>query len=472
MTATPLGAPIAVSLVSHTNVGKTSLLRTLLRRDIGEVADRPHVTEVAEGFALLETPAGDVLRLWDTPGFGDSTRLYRRLAATAHPIGWFQSQVWDRFVDRPFFSSQQAVRNVKAESDVVLYLVNAAEDPASAAYVDAELRILGWIGKPVLVLLNQTGPARVHGADAADEARWREYLGAHVGKYEVLALDAFARCWVQEDRLLGQVATLVPTEKREAFARLRAAWRKRNLDVFDAAIHGIAAHLAAMACDREALGDDAMVTLGQRHEARVRAETDRLIALHGLSGAAAARNLALLAVQFDVARPADATRTSVIGGVLSGALGGLAADLSTGGLSLGAGALIGAVLGAFGGTGVARAYNAFTGIDEGKVRWSAEGLTQEAHRVVARYLAVAHFGRGRGTWVEGAPPPQWQGVVAGILEPRRAALASLWTEAQSGTKPEDLAGRLQPLVSSACREALLQLHPGSGDLWPAADRPA
>ena len=38
---------INLSLVSHTNVGKTTLMRTLTRQDIGEVADRPHVTEEA-----------------------------------------------------------------------------------------------------------------------------------------------------------------------------------------------------------------------------------------------------------------------------------------------------------------------------------------------------------------------------------------------------------------------------------------
>ena len=151
MTASP-GAQVAnLSLVSHTNVGKTSLMRTLLRRDIGEVADRPHVTEASEAHALIETPEGDVLRLWDTPGFGDSARLLKRLLASGNPLGWLQTQVWDRFTDRPFFSSQQAIRNVRDESDVVLYLVNAAEDPASAGYVEAEMRILGWIGKPVLV---------------------------------------------------------------------------------------------------------------------------------------------------------------------------------------------------------------------------------------------------------------------------------------------------------------------------------
>jgi predicted GTPase len=70
---------INLSLLSHTNVGKTTLARTLLREDIGEVADRAHVTDVPEGHALITTPEGDTLVLWDTPGFGDSARLLRRL---------------------------------------------------------------------------------------------------------------------------------------------------------------------------------------------------------------------------------------------------------------------------------------------------------------------------------------------------------------------------------------------------------
>ena len=44
-----------MSLVSHTNVGKTTLARTLLRRDVGEVLDQAHVTEVSEGYTLIES---------------------------------------------------------------------------------------------------------------------------------------------------------------------------------------------------------------------------------------------------------------------------------------------------------------------------------------------------------------------------------------------------------------------------------
>jgi GTPase SAR1 family protein len=74
---------VSLSVAAHTNVGKTTLVRTLLKRDIGEVADRAHVTELAERHTLIDTPQGDVLYLWDTPGFGDSARLLKRLKRAA-----------------------------------------------------------------------------------------------------------------------------------------------------------------------------------------------------------------------------------------------------------------------------------------------------------------------------------------------------------------------------------------------------
>ena len=71
---------IHLSLVSHTNVGKTTLARTLLMRDVGEVADRAHVTETTDDYVLVRSREGGELILWDTPGFGDSVALARRLA--------------------------------------------------------------------------------------------------------------------------------------------------------------------------------------------------------------------------------------------------------------------------------------------------------------------------------------------------------------------------------------------------------
>lgn len=72
-------SPINLSLIAHTNVGKTTLARTLLGRDVGEVRDEAHTTSEATSYRLSDTNEGDVLLLWDTPGFGDSARLVNRL---------------------------------------------------------------------------------------------------------------------------------------------------------------------------------------------------------------------------------------------------------------------------------------------------------------------------------------------------------------------------------------------------------
>jgi hypothetical protein len=484
---------VNLSVVAHTNVGKTTLVRTLLKRDIGEVADRPHVTESAERHTLLDTPEGDALYLWDTPGFGDSARLLKRLRASGNPIGWLQTQVWDRLVDRPFFCSQQALRNVRDESDVVLYLVNAAEDPSSAAYADAELQILQWMGKPVLLLLNQAGPPRAREAEAAEEARWSRQLAHYVSERDAITLDAFARCWVHEDRLLRAACALLAAGKQAEMERLRGAWRERNLEVFRASMRSLAEHLAAVAADAERVPEKldagalaqrvkgwfgrskeaardpavegAMATLASRLDTRLREDTDRLIALHGLAGRAKQRILARTTGQFEVAMPADVASTGIVGGVLTGAAGGLAADLSAGGLTLGAGMLIGAVLGALGAGGAARAYNLLQGQEDGRVRWSGDFLVRRAQDALLRYLAVAHYGRGRGDWTEGEAPAHWVALVDEVTRAREPALRSAWESVEQGAGASQVAASLEPVLAAAAREALVRLYPASGEIF-------
>jgi hypothetical protein len=62
---------IALSLISHTNAGKTTLARTLVGRDVGEVRDAPHVTQEATPYPLIDTPGGRA-DPFGTRRFGDS----------------------------------------------------------------------------------------------------------------------------------------------------------------------------------------------------------------------------------------------------------------------------------------------------------------------------------------------------------------------------------------------------------------
>ncbi|MEJ2231375.1 MAG: GTPase domain-containing protein [Nitrospirales bacterium] len=167
---------ITLSLISHTNIGKTTLARTLLRRDVGQVLDQAHVTLQNEQFVLLEASDGSRLNLWDTPGFGNSHKLLSRLQGQTNPIGWVIAQVWDRLADKPFWCSQQAIRNVRDEADVVLYLVNATEDPSMAGYLQPELELLTWLNKPVIVLVNQTGLIDPQ-QQRKLESHWKQHVG-------------------------------------------------------------------------------------------------------------------------------------------------------------------------------------------------------------------------------------------------------------------------------------------------------
>ncbi len=480
---------VSLSLISHTNVGKTTLARTLLRRDVGEVRDAAHVTDSADAFILLTTPQGDELRLWDTPGFGDSARLLKRLRGSSNPLGWFLSQVWDRWVDRPFFSSQQALRNVRDEADVVLYLVNAGEDPEAAGYVDPEMEILGWIARPVIVLLNQLGPPRPAETEAVDVARWAKHLARFQCVRDTIAFDAFARCWVQEHVLLDRIGAVLPPGMQDAWSRIAVAWKSRNREVFERSMHVLAQHLAATAADSavvppasatstvrnwlggllrpgEPRGDAATTAatdlLAQRLDAEVRRATDELLVLHGLSGRAAAEVQQRMGSQVAVDRAADPAKVSMIGAAVTGAVGGLAADLAAGGLTFGAGALIGGLLGAAGARGLAGAYNLARGSDATTVRWSGEFLTGRVRAAVLRYLAVAHFGRGRGDYVASEYPAHWGSQVDAAILARRAELEASWIAAERGDAASTLEPRLRTSLEAMVAEVLGRLYPASG----------
>ena len=64
--------PLSLAVVGHTNTGKTSLLRTLLRDSgFGEVKNAPSTTRHVEEAAITDG-ADTLLYLYDTPGLEDA----------------------------------------------------------------------------------------------------------------------------------------------------------------------------------------------------------------------------------------------------------------------------------------------------------------------------------------------------------------------------------------------------------------
>ena len=84
-----------------------------------------------------------------------------------------------------------------------------------------------------------------------------------------------------------------------------------------------------------------------------------------------------------------------------------------------------------------------------------------AEAALLRYLAVAHFGRGRGQWTEGEAPVHWREVVAEALRPHGDALQSVWqargAHFDASGDATRLAAALQPPLRQAARGALERL---------------
>ena len=467
---------VTLSLISHTNVGKTTLARTILRRDIGEVLDQAHVTEESEGFDLV-AHGDDALRLWDTPGLGDSARLMDRLKHQGNPLGWFLHQIWDRYRDRPLYSSQQAVRNIRAEADVILYLVNASEDPGDAGYVAYEMELLGWMEKPVMVLLNQTGVGK-------EEERvevWRQALAKWPIVQDFLPLDAFTRCWVQEGILLERVSKLLSEARQPVMHGLQNVWQERNLGVFESSSKAVSDYLLRASGDLEVLDGQSPGKTEERRATRVLSQRldeattllmDQLIEEHGLEGRFQTVARDRLREDFDLpgAAALSASRTTILGAAMGGAAGGLVADVAVGGLTFGGGAVAGALLGAAGAAGLRKGYQFVRGEDVQQVRWSDEFLKNLYRQSILRYLAVAHFGRGRGAWRETGNPERWSGLVEGALEGRQETLSSAVDQARDGEDssvfPDLTKSTLLDILSEGYPEAA---HFLGRDLQPTTD---
>jgi Domain of unknown function (DUF3482) len=281
-------------------------------------------------------------------------------------------------------------------------------------------------------------------------------------------------------------------EAAQAMDRLAAAWQAEREAVFAAAMQTLAQSLARLACTREALRaasgwserlrrlgsalgaavgappEDAdpeaaaQARLAAAGDAEARLSLQELLRLHQLQGSAEGEILNRVAGQFALRQRVPEGRAAVLGGALTGALAGLKADIVSGGLTLGGGLLAGGILGALGAAGVARGINVVRGNDLSWVAWSDEALQAATQAALLRYLAVAHFGRGRGDWSPGEAPPHWPPLVVEALAAQRDTLQALWSarsrRLDTADDPAVLAAALQPVLDRATRSVLHQLY--------------
>lgn len=425
--------PLHIAIVGHTNVGKTSLMRTLTRsRDFGEVSSRPATTRHVE-MAELAIGGAPVLRLYDTPGLEDSSGLLGHL----DHVRQRQGNDWLAAIDSlgregsegsKFAQEAKALSQVR-QADIALYVIDV-RDQVRARHRD-ELEILGRCAKPVLPVLNfiKAPDARMND--------WREAL-ARVNMHAVIIFDTVVYDEADELELYKKIAILAdkaaPAIERltaELMSRRRQRHRAASGLVADLLID-VAAAEYSYSLDDEDARQHVTDTLRDKVRTREKETVSALLALLEFSPDDYRLDdfpISDGAWRDDLFDPDMLARMGLSAGkaAATGAAAGVAVDLMVGGLTLGAAAATGATIGfaidtarkhgsaimnRLGGRGRLRVDDGTLILLGARQVWLISALMKRGHGATARLedkdspekktgedlLAIARKARGEARW--------------------------------------------------------------------------
>lgn len=344
---------LEVAVVGHTNTGKTSLIRTLLRSaSFGQVEDAAGTTRHVER-ATIFAGSEAVLNLHDTPGIEDVYALQEALQAiTANHKNLASNEQLEKFVtatalNDPLEQEAKVLRQV-LRSDVLLYVIDVRE-PVLEKYL-IEIEILGKAIKPIVPIFNFTAAHR------AELGLWRKKLAAF-NIYASLELDTVAFTFEAEKRLYQKIQSLLEVHYMRLQRLIDHRARIWNQLCLSAA-RRIADLIVTVACYREttdnnqdsvAASSAAIKLQDFIRQAEQRCLTD-LLRMFNFTD----KDIALQKIpvqngywQLDLFAPGvlKAYGLDVGSAALKGAAAGAGIDLMTGGLSLGVASVLGAIAG-------------------------------------------------------------------------------------------------------------------------------
>ena len=343
---------LRIAVVGHTNTGKTSLMRTLLRdAGFGDVSTRPGTTRHVEGASLL-VDGEALVQLFDTPGMEDAIALLEYIEGLQLPGERLDGpERVERFLAsaeaRGRFEQEAKVLRQLLASDAAFFVVDV-RDPVLAKHRD-ELTILAACARPLLPVLNFV--ARPESRETA----WREAL-ARLGLHAQVHFDTVLPEQGGERRLYESLATLIHAQRarleRLITAHEREAQRRRA-----SAARLVADLLVDVAATRRSVANGpqeeitrAIARLREDLRRREQACVDELLRLYRFGpDDVRTAELPLLDGRWEQDLfSAEIARTLGIKlgkGAAAGAAVGVGIDLMTGGLTLGAAAALGALAG-------------------------------------------------------------------------------------------------------------------------------
>ncbi len=358
--------------------------------------------------------------------------------------------------------------------------------------VDTVLPLLRELAAPLLILVRQPAlhvpaGAALHAREHESEIATCRTRAAAAGlDAEVLGFDSFARCWMQQPVLLDAIGRSLPATKREGFARLAETQRQYHRERFTEAMAAIVQQLGEAAGDVEPVRtapasltrlirpserqadaqarSEATAALAERLRAGAHRTQATLLRLHGLDASAGGVVDAIFESHLIRHSAPVNTRDAGMAGAATGAATGASVDLITGGLTLGAAALLGGVIGGSAALVGAAWKNRATPGGTATVQASDDMLHALLQAALLAYFDAVHREPGEATpshAADAAPAVhEWSARLETVLAQHREKLDALWLQTRQAAQPA-ARDALNQEVQAITREVLHAMYPAA-----------
>lgn len=209
---------IKIAVAGHTNVGKTTLIRTLMRTTVGEVGDSPNLTKDGEFYHYHGLQATFI----DTPGFQEPGLALLHLEGVSLPKKSIEELQYDL----------KAIEVIK-QSDVVIYVGNlsiVADDSHKK-----EINIVKKIQPKVVSVLNQYN-RNFKGSNSQEVnnrcRQWTELLN-QAGIANVIVFDAHWDRRAKEKKIYDAIYEILDSAQKADFSLGLNKFKERQYKIRD-----------------------------------------------------------------------------------------------------------------------------------------------------------------------------------------------------------------------------------------------
>ncbi len=217
----PLSQNISIAVVGHTNTGKTTLIRTLMKTSIGEVGDSANVTKKGQSYFFEGLQATFI----DTPGFQYASNLMMYLDSLNENPDFKMSQSWQE----KMVYDLDAIASIES-TDVVLYVASLTIVPDDNYKEEISL-ILKKCSKVVAVINQYKKELAASDKISVDNrvTQWKNLFQEH--SIDVIIFDAHWDNPVKVKGIYDSILNLLDFEQRLRFTEGLKRFKERQSEI-------------------------------------------------------------------------------------------------------------------------------------------------------------------------------------------------------------------------------------------------